>query len=82
MPAHSEYAGVIAIVRLETLIRRYRAGSQACWRRKSRNQGSHPDVVHEPHNLIRRICEDVPLCGAPRIHDELLKLGITVGGTT
>lgn len=74
MPAHSEYAGVITIVRSETLIRRYRAGSQACWRCKSRNQGSRPDVG--------RMCKDVPLCGAPRIHGEGLKLGFTVGGTT
>jgi hypothetical protein len=33
-------------------------------------------------NLIRQMSQTNPLWGAPRIHGELLKLGITVGQAT
>lgn len=82
MLAHCEYAGVITIVRSETLIRWYRTGSRAWLHWKSRSQGCRPNVGHELRLLIRRMCEDNPLCGVPQIHGVLLKLNFTVGGTT
>jgi len=35
-------------------------------------------VSADIRNLIRRISQENPLWGAPRIHGELLKLGIEV----
>ena len=36
----------------------------------------------ELRDLVRRMCEENPLWGAPRIHGELLKLGFTVAQST
>ena len=75
-------AGAITIVRPETVIGWHRAGFRAWWRWKSRNPGGRPKVDRELRNLIRRMCEENPLWGAPRIHGELLKLGFTVAQST
>jgi putative transposase len=39
-------------------------------------------VSHEIRHLIRRLRRENPLSGAPRIHGELLKLGIEIGETS
>jgi putative transposase len=39
-------------------------------------------VSKEIRQLIRQISRDNPLWGAPRIHGELLKLGIDIGETS
>jgi len=39
-------------------------------------------VSIEVRSLIRRMSVENPLCGAPRIHGELLKLGIEVAKST
>src|SRR5262249_4881554 len=39
-------------------------------------------VSKEIRQLIRRMSRDNPLWGAPRIHGELLKLGIDIGETS
>ena len=75
-------AGAIIIIRPETVIGWHRAGFRAWWRWKSRNPGGRPKVDRELRNLIRRMCEENPLWGAPRIHGELLKLGFTVAQST
>ncbi len=55
----------------------------ACyWRWRSRPLGGRPKVPLELRQLIRDISIANPLWGAPRIHGELLKLGIDVGQTT
>ena len=41
-----------------------------------------PKVDRELRDLIRRMCEENPLWGAPRIHGELLKLGFIVAQST
>jgi transposase InsO family protein len=71
-----------AIVRPETVIRWHRAGFRLCWRWKSRPRGGRPKVPVDVRQLIRDISIANPLWGAPRIHGELLKLGIEVGQTT
>ena len=71
-----------AIVRPETVIRWHRAGFRLYWRWKSRPRGGRPKVPLELRQLIRDISIASPLWGAPRIHGELLKLGIDVGQTT
>ena len=72
----------LAIVRPETVIRWHRAGFRLYWRWKSRPRGGRPKVPMDVRQLIRDISIANPLWGAPRIHGELLKLGIEVGQTT
>src|SRR5467141_3921909 len=72
----------LKIVRPETVIRWHRAGFRAYWRWKSRPRSGRPKTPLEIRQLIREISLANPLWGAPRIHGELLKLGIDVGQTT
>jgi hypothetical protein len=72
----------LKIVRPETVIRWHRAGFRAYWRWKSRPRSGRPKTPLEIRQLIREISHANPLWGAPRIHGELLKLGIDVGQTT
>ena len=72
----------LTIVKPETVIRWHRAGFRAWWRWKSRPRGGRPKTSVEIRRLIRDVSLANPLWGAPRIHGELLKLGIDVGQTT
>jgi transposase InsO family protein len=72
----------ITIVRPGTIVRWHRMGFAAYWRWKSRRLGGRPEIDTEVRNLIRRISLENPLWGAPRIHGELLKLGIDVAQST
>src|ERR1700738_5008213 len=70
------------IVRPETVVRWHRMGFAAYWRWKSRPLGGRPRIAKEVRDLIRRMSFENPLWGAPRIHGELLKLGIAVAQST
>src|SRR5215471_7623791 len=72
----------LAVVRPETVVRWHRAGFRSFWRWKSRRRGGRPKVPVEIRQLIRTMSMANPLWGAPRIHGELLKLGIDVGQTS
>jgi hypothetical protein len=72
----------LAIVRPETVIRWHRAGFRLYWRWKSKSPGGRPKLPVDIRTVIRDISLANPLWGAPRIHGELLKLGITIGQTT
>jgi transposase InsO family protein len=72
----------LKIIRPETLLRWHRAGLRAFWRWKSRPRGGRPPTPTDIRRLIREMSVANPLWGAPRIHGELLKLGIDVGQTT
>jgi hypothetical protein len=74
--------GALAIVKPGTVIRWHRAAFRAYWRWKSRTRGGRPKVPPEIRQLIRDMSLANPLWGAPRIHGELLKLGIYVGQTS
>src|SRR5262245_63144878 len=65
----------------ETVVRWHRAGFRAYWRWKSRVRWGRPKVPLEIRQLIRDMSLANPLWGAPRIHGELLKLGIDIGQT-
>ena len=69
------------IVQAETVVRWHRQGFRYYWRWKSRHRGR-PQADLEIRALIRQMCRANPLWGAPRIHGELLKLGIDVSETT
>ena len=72
----------IVIVRPETVIYWHRRGFAAYWRWKSRHSGGRPRIDSEVRALIRRMSRENPLWGAPRIHGELLMLGIEVAEST
>src|SRR5881275_2937644 len=72
----------LVIVKPETVIRWHRAGFRLFWRWKARARGGRPKVPLEIRQLIREMSLANPLWGAPRIHGELLKLGIDVGQTS
>ena len=74
--------GALAIVRPETVIRWHRAGFRSYWRWKSKPCCGRPAVTVEIRQLIRQMSGANPLWGAPRIHGELLKLGMDVGQTS
>ena len=44
-----------------------------------RGQRGRPPIARETRDLIRRMSRENPTSGAPRIHGELLKLGIDIG---
>jgi transposase InsO family protein len=69
---------VLTIIRPETLVHWHRAGFRCYWRWKSRPLGGRPQIDTELRALIRSMSIENPLWGAPRIHGELLKLGLDV----
>ena len=79
---HIELAKALVIVKPETVIRWHRAGFRLFWRWKSRSRGGRPRVPLEIRQLVREMSLANPLWGAPRIHGELLKLGIEIGQTS
>jgi putative transposase len=70
------------LVRPETVVGWHRAGFKRYWTWKSRRRSGRPMISRELRDLIRRMSYDNPLWGAPRIHGELLKLGVTVSQAT
>lgn len=72
----------LSIVKPETVIGWHRRGFRAFWRWKSRSTAGRPNPPPEVRTLIREMSIAKPLWGAPRIHGELLILGIGVGQTT
>ena len=72
----------VTIIQPETIIRSHRAGFRLYWRWKSRSLGGRPKVPLEIRPLIREMSLANRLWGAPRIHGELLKLGIEVAQST
>jgi hypothetical protein len=72
----------LQIIKPETVIGWHRAGFRTYWRWKSRPRGGRPRTPDEIRQLIRDMSIANSLWGAPRIHGELLKLGIDVGQTT
>jgi putative transposase len=68
----------LVIVKPETVIAWHRKGFRLFWTWKSRRRSGRPPVGPEVRALVRTMSEQNPFWGAPRIHGELLKLGIDV----
>ena len=68
----------MVLVKPATVVQWHRKGVRFYWRWRSRRAGR-PTIGTEIRALIRRMSRDNPLWGAPRIHGELLKLGIASG---
>ena len=77
------WRATLVIVRPETVITWHRKGFRLFWTWKSRRRrGGRAPVPREVRDIIRRMSRENPLWGAPRIHGELLKLGIEVSEAT
>jgi transposase InsO family protein len=70
----------MVLVKPATVIQWHRQGFRLFWRWRSRS--GRPSVDREVRDLIRQMSGANPLWGAPRIHGELLKLGIEVSQAT
>src|SRR6267142_5320704 len=71
----------MVLVKPATVVQWHRKGFRLYWRRRSRRLGR-PRMNREIRDLIRQMSLANPLWGAPRIHGELLKLGIDVSQAT
>lgn len=77
------WRAALQLVKPETVIAWHRRGLRWYWRWKSRPQRSgRPMVRQDVIDLITTMHQANPLWGAPRIHGELLKLGIEVAQST
>jgi hypothetical protein len=75
------WTDALVLVQPATVDRWHREGFHRCWHRRSRRPGR-PRIDSECRGLIQRLAAENCLWGAPRIHGELLKLGIVVSERT
>ena len=76
------WRSAVRIVKPETVIAWHRRGFRLFWIWKSRHRAGRPALPPDVRALIRDMSTVNPLWGAPRIHGELLKLGIAVSQST
>jgi len=76
------WRSAVYIVKLQTVVAWHRRGFRLFWTWKSRHRTGRPGVPHDVRALIRDMSAANPLWGAPRIHGELRKLGISVSQST
>ena len=70
------------VVQPATVLASHRRGFRLFWTWKSRHRTGRPGVPADVRALIRKMSTVNPLWGAPRIHGELQKLGISVSQST
>ncbi|HEX4166722.1 MAG TPA: hypothetical protein VHZ55_14750, partial [Bryobacteraceae bacterium] len=74
-----DWKSALMIVKAETVIAWHRKGFRLFWTwRIRRGKPGRPSVPQEVRDLIRMLSRNNPRWGAPRIHGELLKLGIEI----
>jgi putative transposase len=79
----ADWRSSLVIVQPNTVIAWHRKAFRVFWTWKiRRGQPGRPSVPKNVRDLIRIISRENPLWGAPRIHGELLKLGIEIGETS
>ena len=79
----SDWRRAIVVVKPATVLAWQRKSFRLFWTWKVRHgQPGRPTVPKEVRDLIRNMSRANPLWGAPRIHGELLKLGIDIGQTS
>src|ERR1700690_516546 len=76
----SRWAEVLILVKPETVVDWHRAGFQLYWRLRSRGGGR--KIGGDVFEIVRRLACENPSWGAPRIHGELLKLGLDISERT
>jgi putative transposase len=78
-----DWRSALCLVKPETVITWHRKAFRLFWTWKSRNvRCGRPPVSKEVRQLICRMSRENPTWGVPRIHGELLKLGIDIGETS
>src|SRR3982751_3259258 len=79
----AEWRSALKIVKPDTVIAWHRKAFRKFWTGEvRRGKLGRPAVSAETRALIRRMSGENPGWGAPRIHGELLKLGIDIGETS
>jgi transposase InsO family protein len=76
------WTAALHIVQPATVLAWHRRGFRLFWTWKSRCRTGRPGVPSDVRALIREMSMMNPLWGAPRIHGELQKLGISVSQST
>ena len=71
---------VMVLVKPATVVQWHRQGFRLL--RRWRSRSGRPSADREIRDLIRQMSSANPLWGAPRIHGELLKLGIEISQST
>src|SRR5262245_20703158 len=75
----SEWRSALVIVNPETVIGWHRQGFRWYWTWKVHHgKSGRPQVPKDTRDLIRTMSRNNPIWGAPRIHSELMKLGIQI----
>jgi hypothetical protein len=78
-----DWRSALLIVKPETVIKWHRQGFRLYWRWKSKTgRPGRPRIDAEIRELIRRISQENPLWGTPRIQSELSLLGFEVAEST
>ena len=78
-----ELENVLVIVKPETVVSWHRAGFRLFWRLRSRSKNlGRPRINAEIRTIIQRMVKENPTWGAPRVHGELLKLGLEISERT
>src|SRR5438309_10384299 len=79
----ADWRSALIVVKPETVIAWHRKGFRLFWTWKvRRGQCGRPSVPKDVRDLIRLMSRANPTWGAPRIHGELLKLGMNIGETS
>jgi putative transposase len=76
--AWSRWRNVLIIVKPATVVHWHRSAFRRLWTRRSRRAPGRPPIDRPTRDLVRQVAQANPLWGAPRIHGELLKLGIGI----
>ena len=77
------WRNTLVIVKPATVVKWHRKGFKLFWKFKSRKKGpGRPKISPEIFKLVLKMANANPLWGAPRIHGELLKLGIEISERT
>jgi hypothetical protein len=73
---------VLVIVKPDTAVSWHRAGFRLYWRWRSGKHSGRPTITEELRGLIRRLSQENPGWGSPKIHGELRKLGFELSERT
>jgi len=79
----ADWRTMLHTLHADTVVRWHREGFRRYWRWKSQSRGSGwPRINPALRNLIRKMQSANVGWGAPRIHGELIKLGIEISQAT